>query len=54
MPLYTLATYLGCALLEACVDEAQIWVVLCLGIHTAGDEVLNGGLNGMHVHPAQK
>lgn len=43
---------LGGALLEGGVDETQIWVVFGLGVHTTADQVLNGDLNSLHVHPA--
>ena len=44
--------HLGGALLEGGVDEAQVGVVLCLGVHAGANQVLDGPLDGLHVDAA--
>ena len=49
-----MGAYLGGPLLKGGVDEAQVRVVFCLGVHTRAYEVLNGPLNSLHVDAARQ
>jgi hypothetical protein len=54
MHVRSIATHPGGPLLEGRVDEAEVGVVLRLGVHPTADQILDGDLHGLHVNTTCK